>query len=79
MLEKTQKYTSIDIKEVGTVSLRLTTIVTDDGEVISESHHRHIRKPGDDLTDLPQNVQDAINAYWTQEVIDNYNAIQETP
>ena len=77
MLEKIQKYTSIDIKELGTVSLRLTTIVKDDGVVISESHHRHVRNPNDDLTDLPQNIQDTINAYWTQEVRDAYSSIIE--
>jgi hypothetical protein len=43
MLEKTESYTSIDIKELGQVSLRKTTRVTDDGTVISESHHREVR------------------------------------
>lgn len=79
MLEKTQKYTSIDIKDDGAVSLRLTTMIKEDGVIISESHHREVRVPNDDLTDLPQNIQDTINTYWTEEIIENYNKIQETP
>jgi archaellum component FlaF (FlaF/FlaG flagellin family) len=77
MLEKTESYTSIDIKELGQVSLRKTTRVTDDGTVISESHHREVRVPNQDITDLPQHVQDTINAYWTQDVIDAWNELQQ--
>ena len=68
MLEKTETYTSIDIKELGQESLRKTTRVTDDGTVISESHHREVRTPDQDITDLPDNIQAVINAYWTQDV-----------
>jgi len=77
MLEKNEAYTSIDIKELGQVSLRKTTRVTDDGTVISESHHREVRVPNQDITDLPDNVQAVINAYWTQDVIDAWNALQQ--
>jgi len=77
MLEKTESYTSIDIKELGQVSLRKTTRVTDNGTVISESHHREVRVPNQDITDLPQHVQDTINAYWTQDIIDAWNKLEE--
>jgi len=77
MLEKTESYTSIDIKELGQVSLRKTTRITDDGTVISESHHREVRTPDKDITDLPQNVQDVINAYWTQDVKDAWAEFQQ--
>jgi hypothetical protein len=77
MLEKTESYTSIDIKELGQVSLRKTTRITDDGNVISESHHREVRTPDQDITDLPDNVQAVINAYWTQDVIDAWAEFQQ--
>ena len=77
MLEKTESYTSIDIKELGQVSLRKTTRVTDNGTVISESHHREVRTPDQDITDLPQHVQNTINAYWTQDVKDAWNDLQQ--
>ena len=77
MLEKNEAYTSIDIKELGQVSLRKTTRVTDDGTVISESHHREVRVPNQDITDLPDSVQAVINAYWTQEVVDAWSALQQ--
>jgi hypothetical protein len=77
MLEKTESYTSIDIKEMGQVSLRKTTRILDEGVVISESHHREVRTPDQDISDLPQHVQNTINAYWTQEVIDAWNEHQQ--
>ena len=46
MLEKEQKYTEINLTDDGSVSLRLTTIITDSGSVISRSHHREVRAIG---------------------------------
>lgn len=77
MLEKTERYTKIEITEVGKVQLRKTTKITEDGNVLSEGHHREVRVPNQDITDLPQNVQDTINAYWTQDVIDAWNTLQQ--
>lgn len=77
MLEKTEAYTAIDIKEMGQVSLRKTTRITDDGVLISEAHHREVRVPDQDITDLPQNIQNTINAFWTQDVIDAWNELQQ--
>lgn len=77
MLEKTESYTAIDIKEMGQVSLRKTTRILDEGVVISESHHREVRTPDQDISDLPQHVQNTINAYWTQDVIDAWNEHQQ--
>lgn len=75
MLEKTESYTAIDIKELGQVSLRKTTRITDNGTIISENHHREVRTPGDDISDLPQHVQNTINSYWTTEVVDKWNSL----
>lgn len=77
MLEKVESYTKIEISELGQVSLRKTTKILDDGSVISESHHREVRVPNQDITDLPDNVQAVINAYWTQDVIDAWNELQQ--
>jgi hypothetical protein len=74
MLEKTETYTKIEITELGKVFLRKTTKITEDGNILSEGHHREIRVPSDDITDLPQNVQDTVSTYWTQEIKDNWTA-----
>jgi hypothetical protein len=68
MLEKQESYSKIEVLESGVVQLRKTTKVLDDGEIISESHHRSIVKPNDDISHLPENVQAMCNAYWTDEV-----------
>jgi hypothetical protein len=63
MLEKTQTYTSIDISEEGQVSLRLTTTITEDGNIISRSHHREVRLLEDSLDDLPEHISGSIALY----------------
>jgi len=49
----------------------------EDGEVISQSFHRYVLHPGQDVSDQPNNVQAIANVVWTQEVIDAYEASAE--
>ena len=77
MLEKQESYSKIEVLESGHVQLRKTTKVLDDGEVISQSHHRSVVTPLDDITSLPQNVQDVCNAYWTDDIRSNFNSDSE--
>ena len=63
MLEKELKYTEINLTENGDVSLRLTTIITDSGSIISRSHHRKVRGLDDSLDDLPSHISGSIVTY----------------
>jgi predicted metal-dependent HD superfamily phosphohydrolase len=76
MLEKKESYSQIELKESGNVQLRKTTTVLDDGEVLSQSHHRSVVTPLDDISDLPDNVQAVCNAFWTDELIANFQSQQ---
>ena len=77
MLEKTESYSKIEITEQGKVMLRKTIRIIEDGNILSENHHREMRYPNNDITDLPQNLQDTINAYWTQDIKDAWALIIE--
>jgi hypothetical protein len=77
MLEKQESYSKIEVLESGVVQLRKTTKVLDDGEIISQSHHRSIVKPNDDISHLPENVQAVCNAYWTDDIRSNFNSDSE--
>ena len=68
MLEKQESYSKIEVLESGHIQLRKTTTVLDDGQVLSQSHHRSVVTPLDDISELPENVQAVCNAYWTDEV-----------
>jgi predicted metal-dependent HD superfamily phosphohydrolase len=76
MLEKKESYSQIELKESGHIQLRLTTTVLDDGQVLSQSHHRSVVTPLDDISDLPDNVQAVCNAFWTDELIANFQSQQ---
>jgi len=77
MLEKQEIYSKIEVIESGQVQLRKTTKVLEDGQVISQSHHRSVVTPLDDITSLPQSVQDVCNAYWTEDIRSNFNSDSE--
>lgn len=76
MLEKQESYSRIEALESGHVQLRKTTTVLDDGEVLSQSHHRSVVTPLDDISELPDNVQAVCNAFWTDELIANFQSQQ---
>ena len=76
MLEKQESYSQIELKESGHIQLRKTTTVLDDGQVLSQSHHRSVVTPLDDILDLPDNVQAVCNAFWTDELIANFQSQQ---
>lgn len=76
MLEKQESYSQIELKESGHIQLRLTTTVLDDGAVLSQAHHRSVVTPLDDISHLPDNVQAVCNAYWTEELIANFQSQQ---
>jgi hypothetical protein len=76
MLEKQESYSKIEVLESGHIQLRKTTTVLDDGAVLSQSHHRSVVTPLDDISHLPDNVQAVCNAYWTEELIANFQSQQ---
>lgn len=76
MLEKQESYSQIELKESGHIQLRKTTTVLDDGQVLSQSHHRSVVTPLDDISELPENVQAVCNAFWTDELIANFQSQQ---
>lgn len=76
MLEKQESYSRIEVLESGNVQLRKTTTVLDNGEVLSQSHHRSVVSPLNDISDLPDNVQAVCNAFWTDELIANFQSQQ---
>lgn len=77
MLEKQESYSKIELLESGHIQLRKTTTVLDDGQVLSQSHHRSVLTPLDDISELPENVQALCNAYWTDEVKAKFQEAQE--
>ena len=77
MLEKQESYSKIEVLESGHIQLRKTTTVLDDGQVLSQSHHRSVLTPMDDISELPENVQALCNAYWTDEVKAKFETVEE--
>ena len=66
----------ITVTEFGTVLVRETTTIKEDGVELSKKYHRTSFAPEQDLTGQPANVVAICNAAWTPEVIAAYKAQQ---
>ena len=76
-LEKQTVVDQIEVVENGSVQVRQATRIIEDGQVLSESLHRHVVVPGDDYSSEDPRVQAICAAVHTAEVISAYAAAQE--
>ena len=53
---------------------RRADIVEKDGVEVGRTYHRHVRVPGDDMTNECAEMQAVATALWTPEVIAAYEA-----
>ena len=62
----------IEVLELGQVQVRTATRVLEDGTQLSQSFHRHVLAPGDDLSGQDAKVSAIATATWTPEVVTAY-------
>jgi hypothetical protein len=62
----------IEVLEMGQVQVRTATRVLEDGTQLSQSFHRHVLAPGDDLSGQDAKVSAIATATWTPEVVTAY-------
>ena len=77
-LEKKEITGSMEVGELGAISVRTDTVITDDGTEVSRSFHRKVVSPGDDVSGEDSRVQAVANAVWTDEVVAAWEAAQAT-
>ena len=67
-----QEYKLEIIPPYSIIQCRRADIIEKDGVEVGRSYHRHVRSPGDDVSEDCQELQDVAGVLWTQEVIDAY-------
>ena len=78
-LEKVTVVDKIEILEDGVMQVRKATRIIEDGEVLSQTFHRHILTPTDDVSEEDQRVKDiagvvhtaSVKAAWQAKVNEN--------
>jgi len=78
-LTETTKVDLIELVETNHIQVRTATIIEKDGTEIARTFHRHVKHPGDDITNEDAKVQAIANAIWTEEVIAAYQAAIALP
>ena len=78
-LDKQVVVDKIEVVEIGVVQIRTATRIVEDGNVISQSYHRHTIAPGQDYSAEDARVQAICAATHTPEVIAAYQAAQLVP
>ena len=64
----------IEVLEDGQIQVRRANRVLKDGVKISETYHRHVIAPDQDIKDEDERVKAVANAVWTKEVKETYIA-----
>ena len=64
------------VGEFKAVQVAMDTLIKEDGNLISQTRHRHVLHPDSDISNEPQEIQNICNAAWTQEVKDAWIAFK---
>ena len=56
----------IEVLETGAIQVRQATRVLEDDTILSQSYHRHVLQPGDDLTNEDPKVVAIATAAWAE-------------
>jgi len=75
MLEKLSVIDQIEIIRDGSIQVRRTDLIREDGVEIAKAYHRHVLHPGDDLSEQDERVVAVANAVWTPELIEEYKEL----
>tara|TARA_R100000306_G_scaffold61240_1_gene63269 strand:+ start:246 stop:497 length:252 start_codon:yes stop_codon:yes gene_type:complete len=80
-LTKSTTIGEMNVGEMGAISVRTDTVISEDNKELNRSFHRHVVSPGDDVSGEDARVKSVADALWTPEVIAAWKAAQpeETP
>jgi len=78
-LSETKTIDKIEILETGVIQVREATRIIRDDVQIAETYHRWSFAPGDDVSEMPDNVKAIAKVTWTKDVIAAYKASLPTP
>jgi hypothetical protein len=73
-LTETKKVDQIELVENGSIQIRTATIIQKEGIELTRTYHRHVKHPGEDVSNEDSKVQAIANAIWTEDVIAAYQA-----
>ena len=73
-LEKVVVVDRIEVLENGCVQIRTRTSILEDGNILSQSFHRHVVAPGDDYSAEDARVQAICAATHTDDVVAAFRA-----
>lgn len=76
-LEKQIVVDVIQVMECGSVQVRTSTRIVEDGKTLSENYHRHVIAPGDDYSNEDDRVKAICAAIQTPQTIAAYQAMLE--
>jgi hypothetical protein len=66
----------IEVVRDWNIQVRQCTIIERDGQFVSNTFHRWVLKPDQDISGQEQKVQDICNAAWTPEVKSAYETFK---
>lgn len=74
MLTEKKVYDKVEIINGMFIQVREATIIEKDGVELAKTYHRWSFAPNQDVSEMPQQVQDIAKLVWTDEVVAQYQA-----
>ena len=74
MLTEKKNIDKVEIINGMFIQVREATIIEKDGVELAKTYHRWSFAPNQDISEMPQQVQDIAKLVWTDEVIAQYQA-----
>lgn len=71
-IEKVVVVDKIEVLEDGVIQVRQATRIVEDGNCLSETFHRWVLVPGQDVADQDSRVQSIAGVIWTPAIVDAY-------
>lgn len=65
----------IEVVANGVVQVKEVTVITNNGTEVARTAHRYSLVPGQDVSQLPANVQAICAAAWTAQIVSDYQTL----
>lgn len=68
-LDKQTVISKVEILPDETIQVREAIQILEDGNVIAQTYHRYVVRPGDDLAGKQDKIKSIANLLWSDEVV----------
>ena len=78
-MNNNQTIDQLEVSDTGEIAYRIATLSENQNGLFTSTYHRSTVIPGQDVSELPQPVQNAAQQAWTPEVLQEWTLKMSSP